>query len=178
MVDQCNEAAVLSVNTNGIKRNGRKLIENVLSQYHIAGIQETKFRDAHHLSKFIFHVNSISHHRVFASDRNSSSQVQIGPRSCGVATLLHPDLLGVESAQEVTSATIPGRYLLVRLMQADRPLYIHNIYAPVRASERAIFYQELPNHFEPVARHIVLGDFNVAIDPVMDSRGVSSVVDA
>ncbi|GMF42382.1 unnamed protein product [Phytophthora fragariaefolia] len=162
-------------------RNGRKLIENVLGQYHIASIQETKFRDAHHLSKFIFHVNSITHHRVFVSDRNSSSQVQLGPRSCGVATLLHPDLLGVESAQEVTSATIPGRYLLVHLMQANRPLYtlyIHNIYAPVRESERAIFYQKLPTHFEPIARHLVLGDFNVTIDPVMDSRGVSSVVDA
>ncbi|KUF82038.1 hypothetical protein AM587_10001444 [Phytophthora nicotianae] len=40
--------------TNGIKRNGRKFIEKVISQYHIVGVQETKFRDVHHLSKFQF----------------------------------------------------------------------------------------------------------------------------
>ncbi|ETL99784.1 hypothetical protein L917_03412, partial [Phytophthora nicotianae] len=32
----------------------RKFIEKVISQYHIVGVQETKFRDVHHLSKFQF----------------------------------------------------------------------------------------------------------------------------
>ncbi|ETM30694.1 hypothetical protein L914_21629 [Phytophthora nicotianae] len=32
----------------------KKFIEKVISQYHIVGVQKTKFRDVHHLSKFQF----------------------------------------------------------------------------------------------------------------------------
>ncbi|ETP51167.1 hypothetical protein F442_03635 [Phytophthora nicotianae P10297] len=147
-----NDAALLSVNTTALSA------------------METKFRDVHHLS-------SASDHCLFVSDRNSSSPVQVGPRSGGVATLLHPDLPGVGSAEEVRQTTIPGRYLLIRLVHAGSTVYIHNIYAPVNASERSHFYQSLPAEFDQDSHHLVLGDFNVAIDPILDSRGVSSVSD-
>lgn len=54
------ELSLLSVNTNGIKRNGRNLIEKVIARYHIVCIQETKFRNLHHVSKFQFHLSSSS----------------------------------------------------------------------------------------------------------------------
>lgn len=168
---------MLSVNTNGIKRNGRNFIEKVVSQYHVVGVQETKFRDAHHLSKFSFHLSSTTQHRLFISDKNASCQVQTGPRSGGVATLLHPDLPGVERAEEVSTVTIPGRYLLVHIRGPLHSIYIQNVYAPVRPHERAHFFQGLPTQFEPEAHHVVLGDFNVAVDPILDSRGVTSALD-
>ncbi|ETO82053.1 hypothetical protein F444_03723 [Phytophthora nicotianae P1976] len=158
------------VSSQVVTRNGRKFIEKVIFQYHIIGVQETKFRDVHHLS-------SASDHCLFVSDRNSSSPVQVGPRSGGVATLLHPDLPGVGSAEEVRQTTIPGRYLLIRLVHAGSTVYIHNIYVPVNASEHSHFYQSLPAEFDQDCHHLVLGEFNVAIDPILDSRGVSSVSD-
>ncbi|CEG44634.1 Endonuclease/exonuclease/phosphatase [Plasmopara halstedii] len=56
-------------------------------------------------------------------------------------------------------------------------VYIHNIYVPVNASERSHFYRSLPTEFDQNSHHLVLGDLNVAIDPILDSRGVTSASD-
>ncbi|CEG39664.1 Endonuclease/exonuclease/phosphatase [Plasmopara halstedii] len=56
-------------------------------------------------------------------------------------------------------------------------VYIHNIYALVNASERSHFYRSLPTEFDQNSHHLVLGDLNVAIDPFLDFRGVTSASD-
>ena len=63
--------SVLTVNTNGIKKNGHLFIDAMLSNYSLSCIQETKFADCTHLSTFKFHLASSFKHKVFVSDPNS-----------------------------------------------------------------------------------------------------------
>ncbi|GMF34733.1 unnamed protein product [Phytophthora lilii] len=72
-----------------------------------------------------------------------------------------------------TSEGIPAEVLqllfTVRLKWGERTCYIHNIYAPNDAAARMSLFQRLPVDFENDAIHIVCGDFNLALDPVVDS---------
>lgn len=157
------------MNVNGVKRNGHLLIEHHLHKYHIACLQESKFRDLHHRSSFEYLVQAKFQAKIFSSDQNGELPVTEFPRSGGVVTVVHSDFPGFESAVVEDSRTIPNRYLVVRVMSEGPPLYIHNVYAPNDPSEKKRFFERLPTDFEPSAEHIVCGDFNTALDLDLDS---------
>ncbi|KAF1328370.1 putative Pollike protein, partial [Globisporangium splendens] len=91
-------------------------------------------------------------------------------RSGGVLTVLRSDVPGFETAAEQPSLAVPGRYLVVKVMVSDAPVYIHNVYAPVDRQEKQQFFSSLSTEdFEDQATHLVLGDLNTPLDPRLDS---------
>jgi exonuclease III len=158
------------VNTNGIKKNGHLFIESMLSKYSVSCVQETKFGDNTHLSNFKFHLDSSFQHKVFVDDPNSQLHRPTRGRSNGVLTVLRSDFPGFESAVEIPSLSVAGRYLVVKVMVENTPIYIHNVYAPVDRQEKQQFFSSLATEeFEDQATHFVLGDLNTPLDPRLDS---------
>lgn len=161
---------VLTVNTNGIKKNGHLFIESMLSKYSVSCVQETKFGDSTHLSTFKFHLDSSFQHKVFVDDPNSHLDRPTRGRSNGVLTVLRSDFPGFESAVEIPVLSVAGRYLVVKVMVEGSPIYIHNVYAPVDRQEKQQFFSSLKTEgFEDQATHFVLGDLNTPLDPRLDS---------
>ncbi|KAF1331469.1 putative Pollike protein, partial [Globisporangium splendens] len=133
-------------------------------------LAETKFSDKQHLSTFKFHLDSSFKHQVFVNDPNSQLDRPTRGRSGGVLTVLRSDVPGFETAAEQPSLAVPGRYLVVKLMVSDAPVYIHNVYAPVDRQEKQQFFSSLSTEgFEDQATHLVLGDLNTPLDPRLDS---------
>ncbi|KAF1320234.1 putative Pollike protein, partial [Globisporangium splendens] len=144
--------------------------ESVLQLRVVEGEVETKVSDKQHLSTFKFHLDSSFKHQVFVNDPNSQLDRPTRGRSGGVLTVLRSDVPGFETAAEQPSLTVPGRYLVVKLMVSDAPVYIHNVYAPVDRQEKQQFFSSLSTEgFEDQATHLVLGDLNTPLDPRLDS---------
>ncbi|KAF1327938.1 putative Pollike protein, partial [Globisporangium splendens] len=144
--------------------------ESVLQLRVVEGEVETKFSDKQHLSTFKFHLDSSFKHQVFVNDPNSQLDRPTRGRSGGVLTVLRSDVPGFEMAAEQPSLAVPGRYLVVKLMVSDAPVYIHNVYAPVDRQEKQQFFSSLETEgFEDQATHLVLGDLNTPLDPRLDS---------
>lgn len=162
--------SVVSVNTNGIKKNGHLFVESMLSKHSATCVQETKFSDATHLSKFKFHLDSSFQHRVFVNDPNCQLVRPTRGRSNGVLTVLRSDFPGFDTAEEIPQLAVPGRYLVVKVMVEGAPIYVHNVYAPVDQQEKQQFFSSLETEsFEDRATHFVLGDLNTPLDPRLDS---------
>lgn len=156
--------SVVSVNTNGIKKNGHLFVESMLSKHSATCVQETKFSDATHLSKFKFHLDSSFQHRVFVNDPNCQLARPTRGRSNGVLTVLRSDFPGFDTAEEIPQLAVPGRYLVVKVMVEGAPIYVHNVYAPVDQQEKQQFFSSLETEsFEDRATHYVLGDLNTPL---------------
>ena len=166
---------ILSVNTNGIKKNGHLLIQHTLSKYAICCVQETHFRDRHHLETFQSHLASTFRHHLFVSDSNSLRSHPVRERVNGVMTIIRHDFPGSDSAQALTSVSVPDRYLVVRMAILGAPVYIYNAYAPVNPAERKKNIRSSSNgSFEHSATHIVCGDLNTTLCHSLDcSSGVN-----
>ena len=162
------------MNVNGIHKIGHLFIYHVLSQHSISCVQETKFHDHNQLDSFQFLLHSKMHHKMFVNDHNSAFLHPTQNRSGGVMTILRSDFPVYDTAEEITERSIRNRYLVLRLIIHDAPVYIHNVYAPVKADERVLFFELLLSHtFESAATHLVFGDFNTPLDPAVDaSSGV------
>ncbi|KAF1328542.1 putative Pollike protein, partial [Globisporangium splendens] len=119
-----------------VLKNGHLFIDSVLSKHSVACVQETKLSDRTHLSKFKFHLDSSFKHRVFVNDPNSQLDRPTRGRSNGVLTVLRSDFPGFDTAEEVSQLSVPGRYLVVKVMVEGAPIYIHNVYAPVDQQEK------------------------------------------
>lgn len=133
-------------------------------------LQETRFRDLAHEDKFTFHVNAQCAHRIFTSNFTPLTPTPPRHARAGVATLLSTRFPGAAAACVDEDLTVPGRYLVVKTSHADRPILIHNVYAPCEASAKTAFYESLSRLLYPDgAQHIVLGDLNLAVDPAVDS---------
>ena len=111
---------------------------------------------------------------MFVNDRNSAFLHPTQNRSGGVMTILRSDFPGFDTAEGITERSIRNRYLVLRLIIHDAPVYIHNVYAPVKADERVLLFELLLSQtFESAATHLVFGDFNTPLDPAVDaSSGV------
>ena len=84
-------------------------------------------------------------------------------------TILRSDFPGFDSSVAVPSLSVTGSYLVVRVLVAGTPLYIHNVYAPVDPQEKHQFFSSLATEqFEGTATHFVLGDLNTSLDPRLD----------
>lgn len=149
------------MNTNGIKQNGHLFIEKLISKYSVSCVQETKFGDSTHLATFKFHLDSCFEHKIFVDDPNSQLHRPTRGRRNGVLTILRSDFPGFDSAVAVPSVSIPGRYLVVKVMVEGAPIYVHNVYAPVDRQEKQQFFSSLvTEEFDDHATHFVLGDLN------------------
>ncbi|KAF1335930.1 hypothetical protein FI667_g989, partial [Globisporangium splendens] len=162
--------SLLTVNTNGIKKNGHLLIENLLQRHSVSCVQETKLRDSHHLDTLKFNHDARFQHKLFVNDPGANSSTQTTGRSGGVLTVLRSDFPGFDAAVELPDLTVPGHYLVIRVSVGDAPVYIHNVYSPVDDSDKRVFFDHLRvDMFEDNATHVVLGDLNTPLDPSIDS---------
>ncbi|KAF1318193.1 putative Pollike protein, partial [Globisporangium splendens] len=142
----------------------------MLSKYSVSCVQEAKFGDNTHLSNFKFHLDSSFKHKVFVNDPNSQLDRPTRGRSNGVLTVLRSDFPGFDSAIELPSLSVAGRYLVVKVVVESTPIYIHNVYAPVDQQEKQQFFSSLDTEgFEDQATHFVLGDLNTPLDSRLDS---------
>ena len=56
-------------------------------------------------------------------------------------SILCSDFPDFTSATSVHGLAIAGRYLVVHVSADDKPIYIHNVYAPVkRQEEKPVYY--------------------------------------
>ena len=160
----------LSINTNGIKKNGQLFIQHTISKYAISCIQDTRLRDQQHLKTFRYHLDSTFRNKIYTSDHNSLTSHPNAARVNGVMTILRSDFPGFESAMVIDNLTVINRYIVVRVLVNNTPLYIHNVYAPVDSSERKLFFDHLNTElFEPQATHMVFGDLNTTLYPNLDA---------
>lgn len=114
-----------------LQKNGHLFIDTLLSKHSMACAQETKFRDAAHLSNFEFHLESGFQHKLFVDDTNCRLVRPTQGRTSGVFTLFRSDFPGFDTATVVDTLSVPNRYLVVKLTIEDMPVYVHNVYAPV-----------------------------------------------
>nr|CCA18929.1 AlNc14C59G4392 [Albugo laibachii Nc14] len=135
---------ILSVNTNGIKKNGHLVIQHILSTYALCCVQDTRFRDRQHLETFYSHLTSTFGNKSFASDSNSLHSHPVRESGNGVMAIIRNDFPGLQTAETIQRLTIQDRCLVVRLVVDGSPVYIHNVYSPVNSAERKPFYDQLP----------------------------------
>ncbi|RHY37861.1 hypothetical protein DYB38_006892 [Aphanomyces astaci] len=76
---------------------------------------------------------------------------------------------GFEDLQHIIQLDIPDRYLVVRTLWQDTPVYFHNVYAPVQPHLRQSFFEALPRDFEHDSVHLVGGDFNIPFEAALDA---------
>ena len=73
--------------------------------------------------------------------------------------ILRSDFPGYTIAEELTDRTIRNRYLVLRLIIHDAPVYIHNVFAPVKAEERVGFmsycFQTLSNRPQHISYLVI-----------------------
>ncbi|KAI9906415.1 hypothetical protein PsorP6_016567 [Peronosclerospora sorghi] len=110
-----------------------------------------------------------SKERAFWSNRNKTS---FNFRN-GVGVVLsgtHP----ITDEEDVTSKFAGDeqltRYIVLDARIDDLRVFIHVFYAPVQPADRKKFFDALPTRFPEEAEHIVIGDLNTPIDPLLDER--------
>ena len=101
-----NNQSILSVNTNGIKKNGQLLIQHILSTHTICCIQDTRYRDRQHLETFRFHLASTSQNNAFVSDTNGLHSHPVRKRINDVMTIIRMDLPGFEAAEALNNLSV------------------------------------------------------------------------
>ncbi|DAZ99011.1 TPA: hypothetical protein N0F65_011266, partial [Lagenidium giganteum] len=167
--------SLLTVNVNGVKKNGHLLIDHLLARHSLCCVQESKFRACHQLDTFKFHLAARFKHKLFVSDVNALSHTAVAARSGGVLTVLRSDFPGYATAEMLDHISVPGRYIVVKMVVTDATLYVHNVYAPVDEHDKQIFFDNLPvDGFETDATHLVLGDLNSPLDPRLGSSREST----
>ena len=151
----------------GIHKNGPLFIDHVLSKHSIICVQETKFHDRTRRNSFQLLLKSKLQHRRFVNDANS---ILPHPTQIRCMRILRSDILGYPTAGALEEGSIRNRFLVVRFHIHDALVYIHNAYAPVRADESFLFFEQLLSPiFASNSTHIVLGDLNTPPDPAIDA---------
>ncbi|KAI9919077.1 hypothetical protein PsorP6_011674 [Peronosclerospora sorghi] len=76
----------------------------------------------------------------------------------------------------VHTYTIRNQYLVVRVHVDGSPLYVHNVYSPVDQQERRNFFAQVSGAatFEDNSCHIVMGDFNLPMNPTVDATTITT----
>lgn len=148
----------------------KRMFERLLANYQLIAFQETRFTDADHINVVEHFIKtSDSKARAFWSDLNKPTY----DFRNGVGIVLsgaHP----FTEVKDVTSKYIGDgqltRYLVLDARIDDLRVFIHVVYAPVQPAERKEFFNALPTRYPEGAEHIVVGDLNTPLDPLLDER--------
>nr|CCA23004.1 AlNc14C176G8116 [Albugo laibachii Nc14] len=107
-------------------------------------------------------------YKIFVNDTTSTQLHPTHNRSGGVMAILRSDFPGYTSTVEITDRSIRNRYLVLRLLIHDAPVYIHNVYAPVKTEERVLYFEQLLSHnFDSASTHLVFGYLNTPLNPAI-----------
>ncbi|KAI9921610.1 hypothetical protein PsorP6_000776 [Peronosclerospora sorghi] len=165
----------IRLNVNGLNNPPLGFFQDLFSQFTLVAIQETKFSSSNavrrvtHFSK-VCDLKSIS----FWS-HPTTPEFSVTRGRDGVGLLLS----GKHPFQTVTNVThqyvtfssstlLSHRYLVIKARTDDINLCIHVVYAPVQVADRKDFFNALPARFPDDCHHLVMGDFNVPMEPTLD----------
>lgn len=181
---------MLSININGLgtttsTRSLANFIRTQTSKYHITALQEIKISTEENLETLQVHVQNEMEGQVFSNCTIPNTPQHLSPTRTphslipngGVALIVNSSCPNYKNIYQVhpppdVQVMLNNRYVCICIPNDTQPVFIHNIYAPVRTEYQTSFYNALPraNLFPSNAQHIVLGDLNTAIDPQHDAR--------
>jgi hypothetical protein len=159
--------------------NGHTFVERFAKNTNVLALQETKFRDKHHHDTFKFHLDHAlgrGKYYLATNDPRVDPAYVPGPeenmthRSSGVALLFDDTIPGFAGLRHMSECDIPFKYMVVTTQWQGVPVYFHSVYAPVHSDERAAFFDALPRDFPEHGIHMIMGDFNLPIDPRRDAE--------
>ena len=160
---------------NGLNRPRLQFYQDLLSRYQVVAFLETKLSSQQLLQDNDYFLHATNAHACSFWSYSTSSE--FGPRN-GVALLFngaHPfQDLHDETPLHANTAVLSNRYLVVSANLGTPRIYIHVVYGPVRAEDRASYFSALPRCFEDSSVHLVLGDFNMTMDPFLDQPSPGS----
>ena len=159
-----NQLTILSLNINGASTNFHISMQQ-FSHFTLVGLQETKLNSPQAEDKLRILADLCHHYTVFFGS-NAISQQARG----GVTILLSPDFPGRDTFHHLHQHDIPNCYMVLQGKWGAKSIYIHNLYAPIDPTEWPQFFQCLPMFFDESAWHIVMGDYNVPLNPMLDSN--------
>ena len=93
-----------------------------------------------HFEMFMFHLNSAYHHRIFVSDSNHATRRPNHPPANGVITIIRDIFPGFDTARRMDIFTVEDRYIVVKLVIENAPVYVHNVYALQAVDRRMTIY--------------------------------------
>ena len=141
-----NNISALRVNVNGIHKHGHLFTDHVLlkhcflrsrTKFHVSKNQLSWPKSTGLIPVFITISNAIQkfcqRHQQYSTSSHSQSQWR-----CDDNTSFRLSRLYISWENHRTS--IGNRYLVLRLLIHDAPVYIHYVYAPVKAEERVLFF--------------------------------------
>lgn len=159
----------VSLNVNGLNKPRLQFYQDLLSRYQVVALQETKLSSQQLLQDNDYFLHAADAHAC--SFWSHSTSTEFGLRN-GVALLFngaHPfQDLQDETSLFANTAVLCNRYLVVSATLGTLRVYIHVVYGPVRAADRASYFSALPRCFDDSSVHMVLGDFNMTMDPILD----------
>lgn len=160
----------MSINANGLNQPTATFFDQVLRRYQMVALQETKFNNPDKLQsvEYFAHVADPTA-RCFWS--HATTPLYNGRHGVGLMLATSsPFSDATDITSSIFSTTLTNRYLLVRAMLGGEPTYLHVVYAPDEEALRGEFFRALPLSLDPAAHHIVMGDFNVTMNDLLDQR--------
>ncbi|RMX62093.1 hypothetical protein DD238_006311 [Peronospora effusa] len=133
--------------------------------------RKPKFSDFDHVRRADYFAHSVDakartfwSHQVDSDYSAASGKAGVGVVFSGRCPFLSLRDVTLRFADDA----LRHHYLVVEATIDDYSLFIHVVYAPVTVPKRKRFLTALPSNFPFDAHHLVLGDFNIPMGPVMD----------
>ncbi|OQR88236.1 Endonuclease [Achlya hypogyna] len=147
---------------------------------HVTALQETRLRGRYQYESFRFHLDRVGGHGnylITINDTNAAAESSAPrERHGGVATIFNRATPGFGQLRHETALDIPNRYLVHSTEWNGARVFYHNVYAPVEPRLRAAFYSDLSREFPEHSLHIIMGDFNVALNSTVDASNPNAPV--
>nr|CCA20275.1 pollike protein putative [Albugo laibachii Nc14] len=158
----------LSLNINGLNKPHPTLYRTLLSRYQSIALQETRLssEDNRRINEHFFRSVNANATLFWSPCPASSSKGRNG-----VGLLLssaHPFGPVVNITARHLPSALHDRYLILDTSILSQRVWIHVVYAPAQSSDQIQFFTSLPTDLPRDVQHIVLGDFNVPLDPTLD----------
>ncbi|OWZ18668.1 Pol Polyprotein [Phytophthora megakarya] len=163
------------MNINGLNKPPIGFFKRLFSQYSLIALQETKFSSSDVVRRVTIFSKVCDSKSVCFWSHKTNPNFSMERGRDGVGLLLsgnHPfhevKDVTVNYIQPTQSVSLDNHYLVVRAQIEEFTTFIHVVYALVQLADRKIIFEHLPTRFPDDSHHLVLGDFNVTMDPVVD----------
>ena len=109
--------SLATININSIPNNGHLLINNILSKFSLAALQETKLRDHHQVAAMRFHLDKnlgSTSYFLATTDHRAELETSGAGRSGGVMTFVTSDFPGFADLRHLDHLDVVDRYHVLR----------------------------------------------------------------
>lgn len=157
------------MNIIGLNESPISAYQNLNKKYKLIAFQETKFSASKKIARADYFVRTVDFQaKTFWSPIDSINR----KGQNGVGLILFSGHL-FDTIADISDEIIPtymqSRYIILDTKIEKTRIMIHIIYAPVQTQNRKEFFNFLPSEYPEEVPHIILGDFNVPMNPTMDS---------